>query len=1016
MALTLTLIMFLLIVVSQTMVYMIPCTLGLALMNSESDKLALLALKQKLTNGMPDALPSWNQSLHFCEWQGVTCCQRHVRVSVLHLENQNWGGTLGPSLSNLTFLRMLILSNIDLHGEIPTQVGRLKRLQVLDLSHNNLHGEIPINLNNCSNLEVINLLYNKLTGKVPSWFGIGSMARLTKLLLGANDLVGTIPPTLGNLSSLQNITLARNHLEGSIPHVLGRLSNLKELNLGLNSLSGVVPDSLYNLSNIQIFVLGKNQLGGTLPSNMQLAFPNLRVFLVGWNNFNGTFPYSISNISGLQVFDISSNGFNGPIPPTLGSLNKLKRFNIAYNSFGGGRAQDLDFLSSLTNCTELHILILESNEFGGVLPDLIGNFSIHLTWLSMGINQISGMIPEGIGQLISLTNFIMIDNYLEGTIPDSIGKLKNLVRLALQGNKFSGNIPIAIGNLTMLSELYLHTNELEGRIPLSLKYCTRMQSFGVSDNNLSGDIPNRTFGNQEGLINLDLSNNSFTGSIPLEFGNLKHLSILYLFENKLSGEIPPQLSACSALTELVLEKNFFSGSISSFLGSLISLEILDLSNNNFSSTIPGELQNLTYLNTLNLSFNHLYGEVPIGGVFSNVKNFSLVGNKDLCGGIPQLKLPTCSRLLSIKHKWSLRKKLILIIVIGVGGGLVIFIIFISICLFRKKPQTLSSSQSRQNMYIKVSYGELHEATNGFCSSNLVGAGSFGSVYKGYLLHFERPVAVKVLNLETCGASKSFTAECKALGKIRHQNVVNILTYCTGIDHNGDDFKAIVLEFMPEGSLESLLHSDEELESRNFNLNLQQRINIALDVANALDYLHRGSEQAVVHCDIKPSNVLLDDDIVAHLGDFGLARLLNVVTGHSSRDQTSSYAIRGTIGYVPPEYGAGVHVSAKGDIYSYGILVLEMLTGKKPTDNMFGEGLSLHKFCENAIPDRIIEIVDSRLLVSSAEEGTRVMERTIGECLVSFARIGVACAAELPNQRMDIKDVIVELQAIKRKLP
>ncbi|KAL9316260.1 hypothetical protein ACSQ67_017261 [Phaseolus vulgaris] len=994
---------------------MAPATVALVL-SSENDKVALLALKKKLTNGVPNSLPSWNHSLHFCEWQGVTCGHRHMRVSVLHLENQNWNGTLGPSLGNLTFLRGLILSKINLHGEIPTQIGRLKRLQVLDLSHNNLNGQIPIHLTNCSKLEIINLLYNKITGKVPSWFGnIGSMTRLNKLLLGANDLVGTIPPSLGNLSSLQNITLARNHLVGSIPHVLGRLSNLKELNLGSNNLSGVVPDSLYNLSNIQILVLGVNRLSGTFPSKMQLAFPNLRAFFVGVNQFSGTFPSSISNITGLQAFDISSNGFSGPIPPTFGSLNKLKLVDISRNSFGSGRARDLDFLSSLTNCTQLKILLLDWNEFGGVLPDLIGNFSTHLTWLSMGLNQISGMIPEGIGQLIGLTDFIMGDNYLEGTIPDSIGRLKNLVRLVLQENKFSGNIPTAIGNLTMLSELYLHTNRFVGGIPLSLKYCTRIQSFGASTNNLSGNIPTQTFGNLEDLINLDLSNNSFTGSIPLEFGNLKHLSVLHLYENKLSGEIPQELGACSALTELVLMSNFFRGTIPSFLGSLGSLEMLDLSNNSFSGTIPGELQKLSYLNTLNLSFNHLYGEVPTGGVFNNVTAISLIGNKDLCGGIPQLKLPACSKLPSEKHKWSFRKKLILIIAIAVVVGLVTLTLFISFYLFRKRTKTSLTLWSPKNRYVKVSYGELHKATNGFSSSNLVGSGSFGSVYCGSLLPYKRPIAVKVLNLETGGASKSFVAECKVLGRIMHRNLLNILTCCSSIDYNGKDFKAIVFDFMPNGSLESLLHNNEDLESRNFSLNLQLMLNIALDVANALDYLHHGSEQAVVHCDIKPSNVLLDDDIVAHLGDFGLARLLHVTTGHCNRDQVSSSAIRGTIGYVPPEYGTGCKVSAKGDIYSYGIVVLEMLTRRKPTDAMFGEALSLHKFCQMAIPEGISEIVDPRLLVPTVEEGRRVMETKIRECLVGFARIGVLCSAELPDERMDIKDVVLELHTIKQTL-
>ncbi|XP_027939890.1 probable LRR receptor-like serine/threonine-protein kinase At3g47570 [Vigna unguiculata] len=1006
--------MFILSVVSQNLVYMMPPTVALSL-SSESDKLALLALKHELTNGVANALPSWNNSLHFCEWQGVTCGHRHMRVSVLHLENENWGGTLGPSLGNLSFLTTLILSNINLHGEIPTQIGRLKRLQVLDLSHNGLNGQIPVHLSNCTKLEMINLLYNKLTGKVPSWFGSGSMTRLNKLLLGVNDLVGTIPPSLGNLSSLQNIFLARNHLVGSIPHVLGRLSNLKIVNLALNSLSGVVPDSLYNLSNIQILALANNQLSGILPSKMQLGFPNLQAFLFGANQFSGTFPSSVSNITGLQAFDISYNGFSGPIPPTFGSLNKLQMLNLCYNSFGSGRARDLDFLLSLTNCTHLRILHLDGNGFGGAVPGLIGNFSTYLSILTMGLNQISGTIPEGIWQLIGLTDIDMGENYLQGTIPDSIGRLKNLVGLDLEENKLSGNIPTAIGNLTILSELSLHSNSFVGGIPLSLKYCTRLERFSVSTNNLNGDIPNQTFGNFEGLVKLDLSYNSFTGSIPSEFENLKHLSVLYLQVNKFSGEIPEELGACSGLTKLVLQSNFFRGSIPSFLGSLGSLEFLDLSNNNFSCTIPVELQKLSYLNTLNLSFNHLYGEVPTGGVFNNVTAISLIGNKDLCGGIPQLKLPACSKLPSNKHKWSFRKKPILIIAIVVGVGLITSTLFISIYLIRKSPKTQSTSWSPEKKYVKVSYGDLHKATDGFSSSNLVGSGSFGSVYSGYLLPFKTPVAVKVLNLEKCGASKSFVAECKVVGMIMHRNLVNILTCCSSIDYNGKDFKAIVFEFMPNGSLESLLYDNVEPDTRSFSVNLDLVVNIALDVANALDYLHHGSSQAVVHCDIKPSNVLLDDAIVAHLGDFGLARLLHVATGHSSRDEVSSSAIRGTIGYVPPEYGAGRGVSTKGDMYSYGIVVLEMVTGRKPTDAMFGEGLSLHKFCQMAIPEGMSEIADSRLVAATGEEGRRMMESKIRECLVGLARIGVGCSAELPSERMDIKDVVLEMHSIKQRL-
>ncbi|KAK7274145.1 hypothetical protein RIF29_15222 [Crotalaria pallida] len=211
--------MFLLYTFSQTLMYMPSATFAQALSSNNTDKLALLALKEKLTNGIPDSLPSWNDSLPLCKWQGVTCSSsNHMRVSILQLENQNWGGTLGASIGNLTFLKTLNLSNINLHGGIPREVGGLKRLQLLDLSHNNLQGEIPIELANCSNLQVISLIYNNLTGNVPSWFG--SMIQLTQLLLGANNLVGTIPPSFGNLSLLVELSLGRNHLEGSIPDAL----------------------------------------------------------------------------------------------------------------------------------------------------------------------------------------------------------------------------------------------------------------------------------------------------------------------------------------------------------------------------------------------------------------------------------------------------------------------------------------------------------------------------------------------------------------------------------------------------------------------------------------------------------------------------------------------------------------------------------------------------------------------------------------------------------------------------
>ncbi|XP_028784794.1 receptor kinase-like protein Xa21, partial [Neltuma alba] len=416
-----------------------------------------------------------------------------------------------------------------------------------------------------------------------------------------------------------------------------------------------------------------------------------------------------------------------------------------------------------------------------------------------------------------------------------------------------------------------------------------------------------------------------------------------------------------------------------------------------------QLKDLPILETLNLSHNHFYGEVPKGGVFGNITAISFTGNDNLCGGIAQLKLPTCPS----KGKKHFK---IIILIIVVSSSLASFAIFLIICKRRRRRKLSSSTYSPQNAHLRVSYKELHDATDGFSSSSLVGVGSFGYVYKGTLQHFEGFVAVKVLNLQVHGVSKSFITKCKTLSKVRHRNLLKILTSCSRVDYNGNDFKALVYEFMPNGSLENWLSANKLGQPKNLYMNFKQRLDVAIDVAHALDYLHHGFEETIVHCDIKPSNVLLSDDMVAHLGDFGLARLLHEVTGYSDEGQTTSSAIKGTIGYIPPEYGKSVQVTTKGDIYSYGILLLEMLTGKKPTDSVFREDLSLPKFCKLALLDGVLEIVDPNLLILSNRGQRKVTlnsntEQKIEECLASYAGIGVACCAKLPGERMGTKDVV-----------
>ncbi|CAD5188318.1 unnamed protein product, partial [Musa acuminata subsp. malaccensis] len=280
--------------------------------------------------------------------------------------------------------------------------------------------------------------------------------------------------------------------------------------------------------------------------------------------------------------------------------------------------------------------------------------------------------------------------------------------------------------------------------------------------------------------------------------------------------------------------------------------------------------------------------------------FSVLGNSKLLWGVQALNLPPCPTPSSSKRHLS-RK---LVAAISVAGGIICLIFLLALFgihrWIRKSKKEPRAADNRMVPHMMVTYAELLRATDGFSSANLVGVGSFGSVYKGLLNYEEyQLVAVKVLNLQQRGASRSFVAECEALRNVRHRNLVKILTACTSTDYRGNDFKALLYEFMPNGSLEKWVHPEANEQGQTRALSLIKRLNILIDVASALDYLHHHGPEPIVHCDIKPSNVLLDHDMVAHVGDFGLARFLNGSPTEASQRSSTSMNIKGSIGYVAP---------------------------------------------------------------------------------------------------------------------
>ncbi|XP_056861110.1 probable LRR receptor-like serine/threonine-protein kinase At3g47570 isoform X1 [Raphanus sativus] len=975
----------------------------------ETDKQALLKFKSQVSEEKKVLLSSWNNSSPLCRWNGVTCGRKHKRVTRLDLGGFQLGGVISPFIGNLSFLISLNLTENSFGGTIPQELGNLFRLQHLFMAFNFLNGGIPASLFNCSRLLVFDLYSNNLgQGLLPS--ELGSLNKLVILDLGKTNLKGKLPLSLGNLTSLRHLSFAVNNLEGEIPDAIARLTQMVEFALHMNNFSGVFPSAIYNLSSLKHLSMYGNGFSGNLRPDFGNLLPNLQKLFMGNNSLTGAIPSTLANISALRFLAMEYNSLTGSIPLNFGKLRYFQTLSLSDNSLGSFSAGDLEFLVALTNCTTLQSLHVASNRLGGDLPASIANLSMNLNQLLLQNNFISGSIPHDIGNLIGLQALVLSGNLLEGPIPVSFGKLSGMMGLSVHANRMSGEIPYSLGNITRLEKLYLSNNSFEGIIPPSLGKCSYLLHLHFHNNKLNGIIPHEII-QISTLVSLSLSNNLLTGSLPEDIGRLGKLVNLFVAHNKLSGKLPATLGKCLSLEQLDLQGNSFDGIIPEISG-LVDIKEADFSSNNLSGRIPEYLANFRLLEYLNLSFNNFEGNVPKEGKFKNVNIVSVSGNKNLCGGVLELRLKPCFT----QPPRNSKKKLVIRISIGISLLLLLllFIASVSLCWLksRTKKNTNEAAPSTLRVFHEmISYVDLRNVTDGFSSSNLIGSGSFGTVFKAFLPAENKVVAVKVLNMQRRGAMRSFMAECESLKDIRHRNLVKLVTACSSIDFQGNDFRALIYEYMPNGSLDMWLHPKEieDISRPSRTLTLLERLNIVIDVASVLEYLHLNCHEAISHCDLKPSNVLLDDDLTAHVSDFGLARILLKFDQETFINQLSSAGIRGSIGYAAPEYAMGGEISVHGDAYSFGILIFEMFSGKRPTDEMFGGDLTLRSCIRSAIPDQVLDVADELVLHNGLRIGFPA-----AECLTKVLEVGLGCSEESPANRLGMSEVVKELISIKER--
>ncbi|KAF7086511.1 hypothetical protein CFC21_089797 [Triticum aestivum] len=938
----------------------------------------LLGLKRYW--GSSTVLGRWNSiSSDHCRWGGLTCTKGEV--TAISLPQQTLMKPIPPSLCLLKNLAYLDLSYNNFSTSFPTILYNCSNLKYLDLSNNAFGGKLAADINSLSaKLEHLNLSSNRIMGEIPP--SIGWFPKLKSLILDTNQFDGSYPvQDISNLANLEMLTLADNpFLPAPFPVEFGKLTRLTYLWLSGMNMTGEIPESISSLTELSLLAVTNNMLQGTIPTwvwqhkklqylymfnngltgeiSSSVTAVNLVELDVSSNNLTGSIPDDFGKLINLTLLFLYTNQLHGSIPPSIGLLPNLRDIRLFENMLTGSLPPELGRHSPLVN-----LEVCENNLSGELPADLC--FNRKLNDIVVFNNNFSGKLPESLDGCYLLNNLMLYNNHFTGEFTKSIWSVvtNQLTTVMIQNNNFSGTFPTQLP--WNFSRLEMSNNRFSGPIPT---LAGQMKVFRAVNNLLSGQIPWDLTGISQ-VEELDLSGNQINGSIPMAIGVLK-LKALNLSGNQISGTIPAAFGFMSELT------------------------ILDLSSNALSGEIPKDINKLN-LNFLNLSMNHLTGEIPTS-LQNKAYEQSFLLNPGLCvssnNSIPNF--PFCRARAKTNNDIS-RRLIALFFVLAsimlVGSAVAGFL------LLQRQKNSQDSLSWKLTRFHALHFTE-NDVLSGLCEQNWIGSGRSGKVYRICVVDGEggsRMVAVKRIwnaqNLDN-KLEKDFLAEVQILGEIRHTNIVKLLCCISS-----SEAKLLVYEYMENSSLDKWLHQRDRVGSL-VPLDWPTRLQIAIDSARGLCYMHHDSSPAIVHCDVKSANILLDPKFRAKLADFGLARVL-LKTG----DPASISAVGGTFGYMAPEYGYRLKVNEKVDVYSFGVVLLELTTGRVANDG----GL---EYCLAEWAWR--QYQEYGLSVDLLDEDIQDPANT--EDAFAVFTLGVICTGGQPSVRPSMKDVLHALLRFEHK--
>ncbi|XP_010533231.1 PREDICTED: probable leucine-rich repeat receptor-like protein kinase At5g49770 [Tarenaya hassleriana] len=859
----------------------------------------------------------------------------------------NWQGSdpcganwVGISCTNGR-VTSIALSNMDLEGTLPGDISALSELQILDLSYNpSLAGTLSPGIGQLKKLKNLILVGCSFTGAIPD--AIGSLTQLVYLSLNSNQFSGRIPATLGQLSNLYWFDIADNQIEGSIP------------------VSDGTSPGLDMLIHTKHFHFGQNRLSGEIPEKLFSSNMTLIHVLFDGNNLLGKIPDSLGLVQSLEVLRLDRNSLSGSVPSSLNSLTSLSELYLANNKLTGG-------LPNLTSLISIYTLDLSNNSFdpSGIPPWISGLQS--LSTLRMEYIQLQGPIPTSLFSPPHLQTVVLKRNQLNGSLDFGTGYSSQLEFVDLQSNGISAyrqgpqnSIQVILADNPVCLE--------SGPKPA---YCSAIQP-----NSSFSTLPDNCIPPQcgSGMVSSPKCGCAYpyTGTIFLRspsFSGFVNASIFVQLQQDITGFFQQRRFPVDSVSLSNPRENLTDHQL------LIDLSIFPSGQDRFNRTgisfVSFALSNQTYkppkIYGPYVFRGEKYTHFSDGGIGSKSSNTAIVIGA-VVGGIVLLLLLTLAGIYAFRQKKRAERATQ------------------QNDPFAKWDTSKNSIDAPRLMGSKAfTFEELKKYTDNFSDANDIGGGGYGKVYRG-ILPSGQLIAIKRAQQGSMQGGLEFKTEIELLSRVHHKNVVRLLGFCF---NRGEQM--LVYEYVPNGSLRDSLSGKSGIR-----LDWTRRLKIALGAARGLAYLHELADPPIIHRDIKSNNILLDDTLTAKVADFGLSKLV----GDPEKTHVTTQ-VKGTLGYLDPEYYMTQQLTEKSDVYGFGVVMLELLTGRPPIERgkyVVREVKTKMDKSRNLYD--LQEVLDSSIIVSTTLKG---FER--------FVDVALRCVEESGEDRPSMGEVVKEIENI-----